>query len=58
MFIFEVDFVLNIKDQRSKTIFVCLLFHDLKISTKEGTVKERIHLFFIKSIRKKLLKGK
>ena len=46
--------------QRSKTINVCLLlFLELKLNKKAGTVKDRIHLFlFIKCIRKKLLKGK
>ena len=51
--VFEVDFVLKIKNN------ICLLFLQLTLNTKQGTVKERIHLFlFLKYIRKNLLKGK
>ena len=40
-------------------IYVCLLFLNLKLNTKQGTVKKGINLFlFIKCIRKKLLKRK
>ena len=38
---------------------VCMFFLELKWNTKQGTVKERIHLFlFIKYVKKNLLKGK
>ena len=54
LFIFEVDFVLKIKDS-----YVCLLFLEPKLHIKQGTGKERIYLFlFIKCLRKKLLKEK
>ena len=51
--VFEVDFILKIKNN------ICLLFLQLTLNTKQGTAKERIHLFlFLKYIRKNLLKGK
>ena len=54
MFIFEDDLVLKIQDS-----LYFLLFHYLKLNTKQGTAKERIYLFlFIKCTRKKLLKEK
>ena len=44
---------------RSNIIYVCLLFLDMKLNTKQGTAKNRIHIFlFIKCIRKSLSKGK
>ena len=54
LFIFRVDFVLNLEDN-----YACLVFFDLKSSTKQGAVKETIDLLqFIKSTIKKLNKGK
>ena len=53
LFIFEVDLLLKMKDS------LYLFTLDMKLNTKQGTAKERIHLFlFILCVRKKLLKWK
>ena len=45
------------KDFVSNTIYVCLLFLDLKLNTKQGTAKVRIHLFMNegKFIKRKIM---
>ena len=49
LFIFEIDFVLNIEQ-----INVFLLFLELKLNRKEGTDNGKTHLLiFIKFIKKK-----
>ena len=51
MFIREDDFVLKLK------LCLFLPFLELKLNTKQGTVKERINLILpLKCIRKKFLK--
>ena len=53
MFIFEVNFVLKIKDN------LCLFALSWKLNTKQGTNREKIHpLLLQKFIRKKSLKVK
>ena len=45
------------KDFVSNTIYVCLLFLDVKLNTKQGTAKVRIHLFMNegKFIKRKIM---
>ena len=51
--VFEVDFVLKIKNN------ICLLFLQLTLNTKQGTAKERIHLFlFLIIYMEKFIKRK